>query len=79
VIFLKAGANQLTCVIDLDSPADEEAQARMRKHVEGLSTIRRAAQFVEILFANEPFSRDNGLLRPNLKIDRRAVEARYGS
>ncbi len=79
VIFLKAGANQLTCVIDLDIPADEEAQARVRKHVEGLSTIRRAAQFVEILFANEPFSRDNGLLRPNLKIDRRAVEARYGS
>jgi long-subunit acyl-CoA synthetase (AMP-forming) len=79
VIFLKAGASHLTCVIDLDAPDDDSAQARVKKHVEGLSSIRRAAQFVEVIFADESFSRDNGLLRPNLKIDRRAIEARYGA
>jgi hypothetical protein len=51
----------------------------VKKHVEGLSSIRRAAQFVEVIFADESFNRDNGLLRPNLKIDRRAIEARYGA
>jgi long-subunit acyl-CoA synthetase (AMP-forming) len=79
VIFLKAGASQLTCVIDLGAPADDDARARVKKHVEGLSSIRRAAQFVEVIFADESFNRDNGLLRPNLKIDRRAIEARYGA
>jgi len=78
VIFLKPGASQLTCIIDLNPPADEDARARVKKHVAGLSSTRRAAQFVDMIFADEAFSRDNGLLRPNLKIDRRAIEARFG-
>ena len=78
VIFLKQGANFLTCVIDLCPPDDDAARARVKKHIEGLSSTRKAAQFVEVIFAGEAFSRENGLLRPNLKIDRRAIEARYG-
>jgi long-subunit acyl-CoA synthetase (AMP-forming) len=78
VIFLKPGASQLTCIVDLNPPGDEDAKARVRKHVAGLSSTRRAAQFVDVVFADDTFSRDNGLLRPNLKIDRRAIEARFG-
>lgn len=79
VIYLRKGANHLTCVIDLNPPGGEEAMARVRKHVGALQSTRKAAQFVEIIFADQGFSRDNGMLRPNLKIDRRAVTARYGS
>jgi long-subunit acyl-CoA synthetase (AMP-forming) len=78
VIFLKPGASQLTCIVDLNPPGDADAKARVKKHVAGLSSTRRTAQFVDMIFADEAFSRDNGLLRPNLKIDRRAIEARFG-
>ncbi len=50
----------------------------MRKCADGLKSIRGAAQFVELVFADEAFSRDNGMLRPNMKIDRKAIAARYG-
>jgi len=78
VVFLKQGANHLTCVVDLDPPGGEEAMARVRKYIGALQSTRKAAQFVEVVFANEGFSHSNGMLRPNLKIDRRAVVARYG-
>lgn len=78
VIFLNPGASQLTCVVDMHEPGNAEARARVQAHVRSLKSTRSAAQFVEIIFADDGFSRDNGLLRPNLKIDRRAVEARYG-
>jgi long-subunit acyl-CoA synthetase (AMP-forming) len=78
VVFLKQGANHLTCVVDLDPPGGEEAMARVRRHIGTLQSTRKAAQFVEVVFASESFSHGNGMLRPNLKIDRRAVVARYG-
>jgi hypothetical protein len=52
--------------------------ARVRRHIGTLQSTRKAAQFVEVVFASESFSHGNGMLRPNLKIDRRAVVARYG-
>jgi hypothetical protein len=32
---------------------------------------------VEVIFSDESFSTENGMLRPNMKIDRKAIEARY--
>ena len=77
VIFLKRDATHLTCVVDVNPPDGEDARARIRKHVDGLKTTRKAAQFVELVFTSEPFSKENGMLRPNLKIDRKAIAARY--
>jgi long-subunit acyl-CoA synthetase (AMP-forming) len=77
VIYLKRDATHLTCVVDVCPPDGEEARARIRKHVDGLKSTRKAAQFVELIFASEPFSKDNRMLRPNLKIDRKAIAARY--
>jgi long-chain acyl-CoA synthetase len=77
VIYLKRDASHLTCVVDVCPPDSEEARARIRKYVDGLTSTRKAAQFVELVFAAEPFSKDNGMLRPNLKIDRKAIAARY--
>jgi hypothetical protein len=31
----------------------------------------------EVLFAEVPFSIENGMLRPNLKLDRRGIAAKF--
>lgn len=76
VIFLKPHANHLTCVVDLAVPG-EEAKARVKKVANNLSSARKAAQFVDVIFSEEPFTKENGMLRPNLKIDRKAIGKRY--
>ncbi len=78
VIFLKPGAAQLSCVADLNRPETEGARERVKKYVAGLQSTRKAAQFVDVIFTDEPFSKENGMLRPNLKIDRKGIAARYG-
>jgi long-subunit acyl-CoA synthetase (AMP-forming) len=77
VIFLKPDAAHLTCVVDLHDPNDDEARARVKKFVNGLQSTKKAAQFVEVIFADMPFTKENGMLRPNLKIDRKAITAKY--
>lgn len=77
VVFLKPNASHLTCVVDLVAPTDENAKARVRKFVNSLQSTKKVVQFVEVIFTVAPFSKENGMLRPNLKIDRKAVAARY--
>jgi hypothetical protein len=79
VIFLKPDAAHLTCVVDLHDPNDDEARARVKKFVNTLQSTKKAAQFVEVIFTATPFTKENGMLRPNLKIDRKAITARYSS
>jgi hypothetical protein len=77
VIFLKPDAAHLTCVVDLVPPAGEDVCARVTKFVNSLPAAKKAAPFVEVIFAEEAFTAENGMLRPNLKIDRKAIAARY--
>jgi long-subunit acyl-CoA synthetase (AMP-forming) len=77
VIFLKPDAAHLTCVVDLVPPAGEDVCARVTKFVNSLPAAKKAAPFVEVIFADEAFTAENGMLRPNLKIDRKAIAARY--
>jgi long-subunit acyl-CoA synthetase (AMP-forming) len=77
VIFMRPDAAHLTCVVDLAPPETEETKLRVTKFVNCLPAARKAVPFVEVIFAAEPFTRDNGMLRPNLKIDRKAIAARY--
>jgi long-subunit acyl-CoA synthetase (AMP-forming) len=77
VFFLRAGAAHLTCVVDIVAPGAEEARERAAKFANSLPSARKASQFVEVVFSNEPFTTENGMLRPNMKIDRKAIEARY--
>jgi long-chain acyl-CoA synthetase len=77
VICLKPHATHLSCVVDLVPPGGAEARVRVTKFANNLPSAKKAAQFVEVVFADEPFTRDNGMLRPNLKIDRKAIAAHY--
>lgn len=79
VAFLRPGVNHLTCVVDLAQPEEANARARVKKHVNAMRSTKSAFQFVEILFADAPFSVENGMLRPNMKLDRKAIAARYAA
>jgi long-subunit acyl-CoA synthetase (AMP-forming) len=78
VVFLKPGATQLTCVVDLVQPEGPEARQSVRNFVARLRSTRGTFKFVEVVFAEEAFSTDNGMLRPNMKLDRKRIAARYG-
>ena len=55
----------------------EATVARVKKFANSLPSAKKAAQFVDVIFAEESFSKENGMLRPNLKIDRKAIGKRY--
>lgn len=75
-VFLKRGAPTLTCVVALNPPAGDAARARVHDFARGMKTTK-AAQIGEVIFSEAPFSTENGMLRPNLKLDRRNIAARY--
>jgi long-chain acyl-CoA synthetase len=75
MIFQKQGVSHLTCVV---VAASESVAARIRHHAEGI-TQGKKVRIGEVLFADEPFSAQNGLLRPNLKLNRKAIAAKYAA
>jgi long-chain acyl-CoA synthetase len=77
VIFQRPNTAHLSCVVTLNDPANDIARQRVQNFVNGLQSTRNISRFVEVIFADVPFSRENGMLRPNMKIDRRNVIARY--
>jgi long-chain acyl-CoA synthetase len=76
VIFQKPGLSHLTCVVVQGQDRSENAARRIRRHVDA-ATAGKKVRIGEIAFAAEPFSRENGLLRPNLKLNRKEIAARY--
>ena len=61
-----------------NQPGNKDAQGRVKKFAASMKTIKKVAQYMEVIFAEEPFSKENGMLRPNMKIDRKAISAKYG-
>jgi long-subunit acyl-CoA synthetase (AMP-forming) len=76
VIFQKPGTSHLSCVVVRGPDRSEDAARRIRKHVEG-ATAGKKVKIGEIAFAEEPFSRENGMLRPNMKLNRKGIAAKY--
>jgi len=78
VVFLGRGPH-LSCIVSLTNARDLDAMARVRKLVSGLAAKQSAARFMNVVFASEAFSRENGMLRPNMKIDRKKIIATYSA
>jgi long-subunit acyl-CoA synthetase (AMP-forming) len=76
-VFLKPGSAMVTCVASLHQPG-EEARSRARAFIKAMKSTKQA-QIGDIIFVDEQFSVENGLLRPNLKIDRRAIVAKFSN
>ena len=78
VVFQKQGVSHLTCVVVSGQDRPEGLATRIRKHVDDMMASRKV-RIGEILFAEEPFSAQNGMLRPNLKLNRKAIAAKYAT
>ena len=77
VVFLKQGAAHLKCVIALNEPGNKAAEKRVSAFVSALKLARKTLPFLEITFADISFTTANGMLRPNMKIDRKRIVAKY--
>jgi long-chain acyl-CoA synthetase len=75
-VFLKPGGVTLAAVIVLNHPENQEARPRTRDFVKKMTTTQ-AAPIGDVIFAEAAFSVDNGMLRPNMKLDRRAIAAKH--
>jgi long-subunit acyl-CoA synthetase (AMP-forming) len=67
----------LSAVVLLRQPDDAEARHRVAAHVEAVNRRRTATQIGRIVFTGVELTRENGLLRPNLKLDRKNIVARF--
>jgi long-subunit acyl-CoA synthetase (AMP-forming) len=65
-------------VVALQQPELDGARERVKKYAAGLRSIKKIAQFIDVIYADEIFTRENGMLRPNMKLDRKAIVAKYG-
>lgn len=69
----------LVTVVLPKNPEDPEARRRIQRHVEGVSALRPSLSIEKVIFTDVAFSRENGLLRPNLKLDRRRISERFSA
>ena len=76
VVFQKPGSSHLSCVVVQGEDRSEGAVRRIRKYIDATMAGRKV-RIGEITFADEAFSAQNGLLRPNLKLNRKGIAARY--
>lgn len=76
VVFSTGPSAKLNCVVLLNDPSDGAARQKASQFVAGLGA-KSGLPVLNLIFASEPFTRENGLLRPNMKIDRRRIAAVY--
>lgn len=76
-VVFGGGRHGLVAVIVLRDPQDSGAHRRIEQHVEHMNVRRPAMSVNRLVFSDTPFSRENGLLRPNLKLDRRRIAQTY--
>lgn len=78
VVFQKPGLSHLTCVVVPGADRSEDAVRRIRKHVDSAMAGKKI-RIGEMKLAEEPFSKENGMLRPNLKLNRKNIAAKYAA
>jgi long-subunit acyl-CoA synthetase (AMP-forming) len=77
VVFQIDGEPGLTAVV-VQRAAGDAPRRRIQEFLNRLGQTRRAISISNVIFTDTPFSRENGLLRPNLKLDRKRIAERFG-
>ena len=73
VVFGGPGAPSLVAIILPTDPQDPDTRGRIEHFVEGITKRRASMSVGRIVFTEREFTRENGFLRPNLKLDRRKI------
>lgn len=77
VVFADSDAPGLVAVVLPKHPDDESAKARIRQHVDEISDRQSSLNVNRIIFSDLTFTRENGFLRPNLKLDRKKIAQHF--
>lgn len=68
----------VVALVSVQEPLTEAVEARIRKHVERVNAeLPPVGRVVRFHLTTEQFTRDNGLMTRNLKLDRRAIFRRF--
>jgi long-chain acyl-CoA synthetase len=70
VVYGSDGAASLSAVVLPRDPTDLEAKRRIEGFINTMNQHHRAASIGNVVFTDTVFSRENGFLLPNLKLDR---------
>ena len=64
----------LVALISISQPRTDEVEAIIAKHIEQLNAeLTPAGRIAKFVITTDQFTRDNGFLTRNLKLDRRAI------
>jgi long-chain acyl-CoA synthetase len=75
VVFGGTGMQTLVAVVSVRGKLEGEVKERVERHVEAVNTKHPSAIRVgKVVFTDTQFTRENGLLRPNLKLDRKKIQ-----
>lgn len=79
VVLKRPDAPALVAIVLPKDPRDDGARSRIEQHVlRGGNGRQRASMSVEkVVFTSLAFTRENGLLRPNLKLDRKRIAEHF--
>lgn len=75
VVFGGVGMQTLVAVVSVRGTLDAEIKDRVERHVDTVNAKHPAAIRVgKVVFTDTQLTRENGLLRPNLKLDRKRIQ-----
>lgn len=77
VVFGGTGAAALVAVVLPKDPQDLDARRRIEQFVAQVHGHRASLSVGKVVFTNLVFTRENGLLRPNLKLDRKRIAEHF--
>lgn len=77
LFFKRPNDAHLSCVVVLKHSDDGPMRQAVRRQIAGLEACRKISPFIDVIFAPEPFTVENGMLRPNMKLDRQRIVATY--
>lgn len=77
VVFADPGTPNLVAVIFPKNPEDESAKPRIQAFVDGINDRRPSTTVGRIIFTELALTRENGFLRPNLKLDRKKIAQHF--
>jgi len=81
VVVAEADTSILVAVVVPKNPEDQAARKRIQQFVDEINERHPSIALGRIIFSYLSFSRENGFLRPNLKLDRKKIAQHflYGS
>jgi long-subunit acyl-CoA synthetase (AMP-forming) len=77
VVFADPETSALVAVVLPRNPTDEKAKARIQQFIDDTNEKRPSFPVRRIIFTDLAFSRENGFLRPNLKLDRNRIAQHF--